>query len=81
MIQKHFKRVWIISAKSIVKVFMSIQIIFYYGEYTNDIGFVQELYKNDIPFGLSKFVVIVWETTARNIMYDYFESNGHYFRF
>lgn len=53
---------------------------FYYGEYANDIEFVEYLYENDIPFNLPNFVVIDWEATARNIMYDYFESNGHYFR-
>ena len=53
---------------------------FYYGEFANDIEFVEYLYENDIPFNLPSFVVIDWESTARNIMYDYFESNGHYFR-
>lgn len=53
---------------------------FYYGEFANDIEFVEYLYENDIPFNLPSFVVIDWEATARNIMYDYFESNGHYFR-
>lgn len=53
---------------------------FYYGEYSSDEDFVQGLYENDIPFNLPNFVVIDWEATARNIMYDYFESNGHYFR-
>lgn len=53
---------------------------YYMGEYSSDEYFVQEVYKNDIPFGLPNFVVIDWESTARNIMYDYFESNGHYFR-
>ncbi len=53
---------------------------FYCGEYSSDEDFVQELYENDIPFNLPNFVVIDWGSTARNIMYDYFESNGHYFR-
>ncbi|MET3535207.1 antirestriction protein ArdA [Chryseobacterium limigenitum] len=53
---------------------------FYYGEYSSDLDFVQELYENDIPFNLPNFVVIDWEATSRNIMYDYFENNGHYFR-
>ncbi len=52
---------------------------FYYGEYSSDEDFVRELYENDIPFGLPNWIVIDWEATARNIMYDYFESNGHYF--
>ncbi|SIQ39975.1 Antirestriction protein (ArdA) [Chryseobacterium sp. RU37D] len=53
---------------------------FYCGEYANDVEFVQEFYENDIYFKLPHFVCIDWEATARNIMYDYFESNGHYFR-
>lgn len=53
---------------------------FYCGEFANDIEFVEYLYENDIPFNLPNFVVINWEATARNVMYDYFESNGHYFR-
>ena len=53
---------------------------FYCGEFANDIEFVEFLYENDIPFNLPSFIVIDWEATARNIMYDYFESNGHYFR-
>ncbi|THV56766.1 antirestriction protein ArdA [Chryseobacterium candidae] len=53
---------------------------FYYGEYANDIEFVEYLYENDIPFNLPSFVVIDWEATAKNIMYDYFESSGHYFK-
>ncbi|MFY1046657.1 antirestriction protein ArdA [Chryseobacterium sp. GP-SGM7] len=53
---------------------------FYCGEYANDIDFVQEFYENDIPFNLPNFVVIDWEMTTKNLMYDYFESNGHYFR-
>ncbi|MEC3876680.1 antirestriction protein ArdA [Chryseobacterium salviniae] len=53
---------------------------FYCGSYPDDETFVQELYENDIPFNLPNFVVIDWESTSRNIMYDYFESNGHYFR-
>ena len=53
---------------------------FYCGSYPDDETFVQELYENDIPFNLPNFFVIDWEATSRNIMYDYFESNGHYFR-
>ena len=53
---------------------------FYCGEYSSDEDFVQEFYENDIPFNLPHFVVIDWESTARNIMFDYFESGGHYFR-
>ncbi|WP_370899555.1 antirestriction protein ArdA [Chryseobacterium gossypii] len=53
---------------------------FYYGEYANDIEFVEYLYENDIPFNLPSFVMIDWEATERSIMFDYFESNGHYFK-
>ncbi|THV63055.1 antirestriction protein ArdA [Chryseobacterium candidae] len=53
---------------------------FYYGEFADDIEFVEYLYEDDIPFNLPSYVCIDWESTARNIMYDYFESNGHYFR-
>lgn len=47
-------------------------------EYVNN--FYCGEYGNDIPSNLPNFVVIDWEATARNMMYDYFESNGHYFR-
>ncbi|UKB81297.1 antirestriction protein ArdA [Chryseobacterium sp. MEBOG07] len=53
---------------------------FYCGSYPDDETFIQELYENDIPFNLPNFVVIDWEATARNIMCDYFESNGRYFK-
>ncbi|SIO36361.1 Antirestriction protein (ArdA) [Chryseobacterium scophthalmum] len=53
---------------------------FYCGEFANDIEFVEYFYENDIPFNLPNFVVIDWSATARNIMDDYFESNGHYFK-
>lgn len=52
---------------------------FYYGEYESDEDFVQWLYEDD-AFTIPNWVVIDWEATARNVMYDYFESNGHYFR-
>jgi antirestriction protein len=52
---------------------------FYYGEFGSDEDFVQWLYEDDM-FNIPNWVVIDWEATARDIMYDYFESNGHYFR-
>lgn len=52
---------------------------FYYGEFKSDEDFVQWLYEDD-TFNIPNWVVIDWETTARSIMFDYFESNGHYFR-
>lgn len=52
---------------------------FYYGEFNSDEDFVQWLYEDD-TFNIPNWVVIDWEATARSIMFDYFESNGHYFR-
>lgn len=52
---------------------------FYYGEYESDEDFVQWLYEDD-TFNIPNWVVIDWSATARSIMFDYFESNGHYFR-
>lgn len=52
---------------------------FYYGEFSSDEDFVQYLYEDD-TFNISNWVVIDWSATARSIMFDYFESNGHYFR-
>jgi len=53
---------------------------FYYGEFGSDEDFVQWLYEDD-TFNIPNWVVIDWEATARSIMYDYFESSRHYFRF
>jgi len=52
---------------------------FYYGEYESDEDFVQWLYEDD-RFNIPNWVVIDWSATARSIMFDYFESSGHYFR-
>lgn len=52
---------------------------FYYGEFNSDEDFVQYLYEDD-TFNVPNWIVIDWSATARNIMFDYFESNGHYFR-
>ncbi len=52
---------------------------FYYGEFNSDEDFVQWLYEDD-TFNIPNWVVIDWSATARSIMFDYFESNGHYFR-
>ncbi|WP_076553046.1 antirestriction protein ArdA [Chryseobacterium ureilyticum] len=52
---------------------------FYYGEYDSDEDFVQWLYEDD-TFNIPNWVVIDWSATARSIMFDYFESGGHYFR-
>lgn len=53
---------------------------YYIGEYSDDETFVQELCENDTPYNLPSYICIDWDATARNIMFDYFESNGHYFR-
>lgn len=52
---------------------------FYYGEFSSDEDFVQWLYEDD-TFNIPNWVVIDWEATARSIMFDHFESNGHYFK-
>ncbi|MFP3833146.1 antirestriction protein ArdA [Chryseobacterium sp. SIMBA_028] len=52
---------------------------YYTGEYSSDEDFVQYLYEDD-TFNIPNWVVIDWEATARSIMFDYFESGGHYFR-
>ncbi|WP_076446351.1 antirestriction protein ArdA [Chryseobacterium sp. RU37D] len=52
---------------------------FYYGEFESDEDFVQWLYEDD-TFNIPNWVAIDWSATARSIMFDYFESNGHYFR-
>lgn len=54
----------------------------YQGEYRDDEDFTQQLVEDiygdptkDIPF-----LHIDWEGTARDVMMDYAEENGHYFR-
>lgn len=53
---------------------------YYMGEYSDDETFAQYLLEMDIPESLPNYIYIDWEATARNLMYDYFESNGHYFK-
>jgi len=55
----------------------------YEGEYRNDEEFAQELLDStgDIPDDFPFYISIDWEVTARNIMADYVEENGHYFRY
>ena len=51
----------------------------YQGYFVSDKNFVQELIENtgdDLP----AYIHIDWESTARDIMMDYFESNWHYFK-
>jgi antirestriction protein len=54
----------------------------YSGEFSNDIEFVQELLEStgDIPDSLPNYIHIDWESTTRDIMYDYSTDNNHYFR-
>ena len=54
----------------------------YEGEWGSDVGFVEELCMgictglDDLPC----YIYIDWERTARDIMMDYTEHNGYYFR-
>lgn len=54
----------------------------YNGEFNSDEDFTQYLLEEtgDIPQNLPSYIHIDWESTARNIMYDYSTSNNHYFR-
>jgi len=54
----------------------------YQGKWDNDEEFVQELLTStgDLPEELPFYIHIDWETTARDIMMDYSEQDGHYFR-
>lgn len=54
----------------------------YQGEHISDEYFAQRLCEEigDIPRDFPSYIHIDWESTARDLMYDYSESNGHYFR-
>lgn len=57
----------------------------YMGEWSDDIAFVQRLLEEDGTAqdcidDLPSYIHIDWESTARDIMYDYDEENGYYFR-
>ena len=54
----------------------------YQGIYTDDEDFVQTLVEDvgDMPKDLPCYIHIDWEGTARDVMVDYFEIDGHYFR-
>ena len=54
----------------------------YQGQYNSDEDFVQQLLEDTgwIPKDFPAYIHIDWEWTAREIMMDYFESNGYYFR-
>ncbi|MEY8761263.1 antirestriction protein ArdA [Chryseobacterium tongliaoense] len=54
----------------------------YYGEYNSDEDFVQEMLEQDgsIPENFPSYIIIDWEKTTHNFMYDYSTSNGYYFK-
>jgi antirestriction protein len=54
----------------------------YQGHYNSDEEFTQELVEDvgDIPKDLPCYIHIDWEKTATDIMMDYGEVNGYYFR-
>ncbi len=54
----------------------------YEGQWDNDQAFVKELLTNidAIPDGIPAYVHIDWEWTTQEVMHDYTEGNGHYFR-
>jgi len=54
----------------------------YQGEYKDDAEFAEQLCTDigDIPSNLPSYIYIDWERTASDIMMDYTESNGYYFR-
>jgi len=54
----------------------------YRGKWETDEDFVQEMLEDCgyIPENMPAYIHIDWERTARDVMIDYFEENGHYFR-
>ena len=54
----------------------------YQGEYASDENFTRELLESSgiIPDDLPIYIHIDWEATAKDIMMDYFEVDGYYFR-
>lgn len=50
----------------------------YSGQFGSDVEFVQDLL-DDLP-ELPSYIHIDWERKARDIMMDYSEDNGYYFR-
>ncbi len=55
---------------------------YYNGRWNSDEEFAQDMCDQlgEIPKDLPSYIHIDWEMTAKEIMYDYVESNGHYFR-
>ena len=54
----------------------------YAGQFYGDEEFAQDLCEQlgEIPKDLPSYIHIDWESTASELMYDFCESNGHYFR-
>lgn len=54
----------------------------YFGQFNSDEEFAQDLCEQlgDIPRNFPGYIHIDWESTAKELMYDYCESNGYYFR-
>lgn len=54
----------------------------YQGQFPNDVEFVQQLLEDVEPSldDLPPYIHIDWEDTARDVMVDYTEQDGHYFR-
>lgn len=54
----------------------------YQGQWDDDETFVMRLLEDTgmIPSDLPNFIYIDWERTAENVMDDYVEHRGHYFR-
>jgi antirestriction protein len=54
----------------------------YQGQFNSDEAFTIDLLDSigDLPQDLPSYIHIDWERTARDVMMDYSESNGHYFR-
>lgn len=53
----------------------------YRGKWNSDEEFAEELVTSigDLPDNMPSYIVIDWEATASNLMYDYSEYDGHYF--
>jgi antirestriction protein len=54
----------------------------YNGKWRSDEDFVENMLEEcgDIPKDIPPYIYIDWEATARDVMIDYFEHDGHYFR-
>ena len=54
----------------------------YSGEYSSDEEFTQQLLEDcgTIPQDLPAYIYIDWERTAGDVMMDYTEQDGYYFR-